>query len=331
MKTPIFDELSPGYKLLFLFSFCLVGLIIFGTLSIQLASMVFDVDLANQKLSNVGPEKFSDYRHAHQLSTALNQLGVFALAALSFFQLTERESIRFSKVHVGITPFLGPVFALLGISAIFASFALNFWNLEIIEALGLRDQADQANKHYHTIQSIIMSGGQSSLLINILVIGILPGICEELFYRGGVLQYLLQLTNSKKLDKDGFGNLIDEDATNQETSEETTYVYHKKWLAIIISALMFAVMHMEWDGFLTRFAMGVLLGWVFVGTGSLLASMIVHAAYNTSGVILLYWQQNNPSSIPDWIEKTPAIGIAITGVIIFFLRKQFTYSRLSEE
>ncbi len=291
--------------------------------------MIFDVDLANQELSKVSPAKFADYRHAHQLSTALNQMGVFALAALSFFQLTERKSIRFSRAHVKIKPYLGPVFLVLGFSAIFASFALNTLNLEIIEALGLQAEAASANKNYHTIQSIIMSGGEMSLVINILVIGILPGICEELFYRAGVLQYLLQLTNSKTLHQDGYGPLDEENSIDQEIVEEENPRYEKTWLAIIVSALMFAIMHMEWDGFLTRFAMGVLLGWVFVGTGSLIASMIVHAAYNTCGVILLYIEQNG--TLPEWINKTPAIGIAITGVIIFILRKQFAYSRLSEE
>jgi len=56
--------------------------------------------------------------------------------------------------------------------------------------------------------------------------------------------------------------------------------------AIAVSAAMFATIHLSPVAFLHTGALGVLLGWLVVRTGSLWPSILVHAAWNSAMVLL---------------------------------------------
>lgn len=62
--------------------------------------------------------------------------------------------------------------------------------------------------------------------------------------------------------------------------------YIKPWQAIVISAFLFAVIHGNLAQGVTAFILGILLGWVYYRTGSLLMSMMIHFIVNTSSTIM---------------------------------------------
>jgi membrane protease YdiL (CAAX protease family) len=55
--------------------------------------------------------------------------------------------------------------------------------------------------------------------------------------------------------------------------------------AIVISALLFAAIHGRIERMPDTFISGVIYGWIFVRTGSLLPSMLVHFLHNTGCVL----------------------------------------------
>jgi membrane protease YdiL (CAAX protease family) len=59
------------------------------------------------------------------------------------------------------------------------------------------------------------------------------------------------------------------------------------WPVIIITAALFAVIHVQYDWFLIGqvFAFGVLFGWTRWATGSTILTMILHAVVNLEGMI----------------------------------------------
>ncbi len=95
------------------------------------------------------------------------------------------------------------------------------------------------------------------LLANLVVVALLPAVCEEVFFRAGI-QNLLQ-----------------------------------RWLrnphaAIWLAAIVFSLGHGELFAFMPRFVLGVLLGYLYVYSGSILPNMLAHFV-NNALVVVLYW------------------------------------------
>ncbi len=89
----------------------------------------------------------------------------------------------------------------------------------------------------------------------ILLIGFLPGIVEELIYRG----ILYSMFRNRSM-----------------------------VAGVAVSALCFGLMHMNLNQIAYAVFMGVLFALVVEATGSLFSSMLMHAAFNIFNVVLLY-------------------------------------------
>ena len=102
------------------------------------------------------------------------------------------------------------------------------------------------------------------LLANLLVVALVPAVCEEVFFRAGI-QNLLQ----RWISADG----------------------RKPWgvhVAIWLTAIIFSLGHGEIFAFMPRLVMGVVLGYLYVFGGSLLPNMLAHFV-NNALVVVLYW------------------------------------------
>lgn len=119
---------------------------------------------------------------------------------------------------------------------------------------------DSENAAQAMVQQIMGGSTVWDLIAAILIVGVLTGIAEELFFRGA-LQRLLQ---SK------FGN---------------------KHLAIWSAAFIFSAVHLQFFGFFPRLLMGAYFGYLVVWSGSLRLSMFAHAL-NNSLVVLNFWLIN---------------------------------------
>ncbi len=94
-------------------------------------------------------------------------------------------------------------------------------------------------------------------LLSLLCVALVPAICEELFFRAGV-QNLLQRW---------FKNVH---------------------VAVLVTAALFSLAHGEVFAFLPRFLLGALLGYLYVGGGSLVVNVLVHFV-NNAIVVILFW------------------------------------------
>lgn len=119
---------------------------------------------------------------------------------------------------------------------------------------------DSENAAQAMVQQIMGGSTVWDLIAAILIVGVLTGIAEELFFRGA-LQRLLQ---SK------FGN---------------------KHLAIWSAAFIFSAVHLQFFGFFPRLLMGAYFGYLVVWSGSLRLSIFAHAL-NNSLVVLNFWLLN---------------------------------------
>jgi hypothetical protein len=86
--------------------------------------------------------------------------------------------------------------------------------------------------------------------------------------------------------------------------------------AIVLSALFFAVIHMNpWQA-LNAFIIGVIMGYVYYKTGSLILTMIIHFVNNGTAVVLS--QFSSLEEVDFWIDIMPLgayIVVSVVGVI----------------
>ena len=286
----IFQDLSPGFKVFFLMVFAMVSGMMFDLLGSSIVNAVYGINAADIDLTKITKEEFKSYREAMQIMSLLHQIGMYLLPPLTFFQMAEKTGVKFIKYEKVNSPKTLGLIVLLGVSTLFGGLYIQALNLEIVSWFdSLQSAVDQINEGYHTAQAVVLSGGTVPMLINIALIGILVPMCEEFFFRGAMQQYIVQMSR-------------------------------KVWSGILLTSVVFAILHMEFDGFLVRFSMAVLLGFVFHYSGSIWASVILHASYNTTGVILEYMDVNGQLDGQDWLIKImPAIGMLIAGIVIYLL------------
>ncbi|MCB9071125.1 MAG: CPBP family intramembrane metalloprotease [Prevotellaceae bacterium] len=96
----------------------------------------------------------------------------------------------------------------------------------------------------------------SSLALNLLVMAVMPAFGEELFFRG-----ILQTVLGEKLNRH---------------------------LSVWITAFIFSAIHLQFYGFLPRLLLGAVLGYLFLYSGSIWASIVAHFINNALAVILFF-------------------------------------------
>jgi membrane protease YdiL (CAAX protease family) len=138
--------------------------------------------------------------------------------------------------------------------------------------------------------------------INVIVVAILPGFCEELLFRGVVQPIFV----------DWFG---------------------KKHVAVWASAFIFSFIHFQFYGFLPRLLLGAMLGYLVLYSGSLWSCIIAHTFNNTLVVILSYLQYNHLVNIEiDSVGFGKTTGIGVLSILITILLFRFlVYNKLEKE
>lgn len=122
-----------------------------------------------------------------------------------------------------------------------------------------KDIVDQTNQQLEGLMSI--PGGY-------MVIALLPPVVEELVFRGAVLRSLLE------------------------------WKPEKKWAMIALSALFFSLAHLNPAQMPHAFLIGLLLGWMYTRTGSIVPGVAYHWANNTAAYVMFHLY-HNPESLQD--------------------------------
>jgi hypothetical protein len=191
----------------------------------------------------------------------VSQFGIFLVPIFIFAFLDGRNISRYLSINIK-PAFKTLIFAALAIIA--AVPLINYLGelnqqMKLPESMAgiehwMKNSEDKAAKLTETFLNIKSSGG---FLINLIMIGIIPAIGEEFMFRG-VLQKLFH---------------------------QWTKNIH---FAVIFSAFLFSAMHMQFYGFIPRFLMGVMMGYLFVWSGSLWVPVLVHFINNTIAVLMSY-------------------------------------------
>jgi uncharacterized protein len=260
MKDPILGHLSPSAKLIFVFLLVIVCFAILSMIGILMAFPLFHINL----LKDISV--FTDYQNPGSVPILkylqiIQSISLFILPALFagfFFGGNSGSYLGLNKIST-FRIFLATVLIM------FVSLPMISWATSLNEMIKLPDflkgiedwikeTEEKASELTESFLNVNTAGG---LLINILMIAIIPAIGEELFFRG-LLQRLL------------------------------SELFRNIHLAIFITAVLFAAIHLQFYGFLPRMLLGVLFGYLFYWTGSVWIPIFAHFLNNGSAVIISF-------------------------------------------
>jgi MFS family permease len=161
----------------------------------------------------------------------------------------------------------------------------------------IQTQEDQANK---IIGYMLKNRAPKELILNLIFIALMAGIGEELFFRGVLQRMFIRW-------------------------------FRNPWVGILLTAVLFSAIHMQFLGFIPRFLMGVLLGAIYWYSGSMWVTIAAHFVYDAFIIIMVYFQPRltdpNAEMIdPGNIAVTALVSAALVAVLLWQMRKNSTTS-----
>ncbi|MCD9016084.1 CPBP family intramembrane glutamic endopeptidase [Parachryseolinea silvisoli] len=183
------------------------------------------------------------------------------------------------------------VFVFTGVNSIFIEWNQNIKFPDGIEQ-PLKDLEEMLRKQTEFLTKFDSIG---QLILAVVVVSILPGIGEELVFRG-IIQ--------------------------REFYRATRNIHVSIW----VSAAIFSAIHIQFYGFVPRMLLGALFGYLYYWSGSLTMSMLAHLFNNGMMVVALYFYQQGALDIDvESTEAAPwpivAISTAATGLLGFLFWK----------
>lgn len=280
---------------IYLLAFVAAGTL-FGFLVGYLLSIIFFGPDTVRELSFVLP-KDSEKIAALKLMQCFNHAGMFLLPSLFWLILIRGKYFYRDLNNLTTNGYKIIWITLISILISYTTLPLiSFmysWNQEFIEEilsgrfqdwlLGLESNSDRLLVAFSTDTSF---GG---FVVNLIMMAFLPAIGEELLFRGIIQR---ELTNS----------------------------IHKPYLAIVLTSLLFSTVHFEFAGFIPRFLLSFILGFLFMKSGSLAFPILTHFLNNASVVVASYINQTPIGGDP--IKSTSygeSLSLLILSVVVSIL------------
>ena len=108
--------------------------------------------------------------------------------------------------------------------------------------------------------------------------------------------------------------------------------YRNPWWGIVVSALLFALVHLNFIQGVTALILGLLLGWVYYRTRNLWLCIFIHALNNTISTVLDFiFGDINPYVASTWPLPVCLLIFAAGAAVIFFGTRRFAQSIIGNE
>ena len=241
------------------------GFVVGGGLSFVMWKAMTGQSIAQMQESMMDPSFVNEVR---VIQTLLAAFIFFIPAFITAFLLHKRPFIYLGLGRKNSLPTIG-----IGMALMAATIVLSGAWASLTE---MRPVSESMRVYFKGLEDTYMKQvlvlsqmtGIPDLLISILVMGLAPAIFEEVFFRGGLQQMMMKATG-------------------------------KVWFSIIFTSLLFSAIHFSYYGFLSRAAMGIVLGLLFARTGNLWVPILAHFLNNTIGVIQVYILRVQGKNIED--------------------------------
>ncbi len=265
------------------------GFVIGGGLTIFLWGAMTGQDTAQMQQSMANPAYVSEVRIVQTLLSVC----IFLLPAV----ITSRLMSRQPMAYLGLS--VPPSWKVSGLAILImlVSIVLGGSLATLNEMIPLTDTMkiyfrEMEDSYMRQVDVMSQMKGPGDLIIVLLVMAVAPAIVEECFFRGG------------------FQNMM------YRSTQQT-------WVSIIVTALLFSAIHFSFYGFLTRTALGIILGLIYAYGRNLWMPILAHFVNNAIGVGQLYYLRMKGESIASGMEDKYPLWwgvLALAGLYFLFGR-----------
>lgn len=212
-------------------------------------------------LLTMTPDQMMNSANSMRLAMAIQTIFLFVVPALFFAYLCQEVPKDYLKIETSTN------YTLLSFAILFIMVAqplinsISYYNQQLIlpESMASLEQWMRATEDSALKSLNILFADKTifGLIFNLLVLAIVAGLGEELFFRGCIQQIM------KK-------------------------IFVNRHAAIWITAIIFSAVHFQFYGFIPRVLLGALLGYLFMWSGNIWIPVIIHTLHNAINVVLTY-------------------------------------------
>lgn len=244
-------RLSPGAQLAFLVLLFVAAFFVFSIATTAFLAVTTHMDLSALQNSMEDHPNLAGYMKLAQFGYTII---VFLLPPVVLSLLVETRPMA----ALGLTGRINGRQLAWAVVALVVIIPLVGWTAEWNETWNVPAAFREMDKQAAALTKLFLAGHSIwDLLVNIVLIAVVPAIGEELFFRAGVQRLLAK-------------------------------VMGRQWLAVLVTSIVFSLVHGEILGFVPRVVLGGLLGAIFAITGRLWLSIIIHMVNNGVQVVAFY-------------------------------------------
>ena len=281
--------MRPAEKFLFAVVILFILGLAFQYLGAFLAAWIYGFSI----IDILSLQDFDDpsYVAASKLIQIVGSIGTFIVPAFLFSYLFAGDLYSYYSFRrpVGTVPLLFTVLMMVSVIPFINYVAELNMRMELpIEALDriLRTLEGEAEKMMVAFTATKSLWG---LLVNLLMIGVIAAVGEELIFRGVLQRLMIGMVRNVHL-------------------------------AIVITAILFSAFHFQFFSFLPRFVLGLVMGYLMYYGRSIWYPIVAHFVNNAMGVIYYYF--SSKGSADDMLEEigtSTLIPVAAVISLVLFL------------
>lgn len=288
-KHALLAGLRPAEKFLFSIIILFILGLAFQFLGAFLAAWIYGFSVS--EVLSLGTYEDARFVAASKLIQILGSVGTFIIPAFLFSYLFEGDPFSYYRFRNPVTMLPLLLVVLMMVSVIPFINYLAEVNMKVefpIRALDqlLRRLESTAEEMMVAFTAAKNIGG---LLVNLLMIGVIAALGEELIFRG-LLQKLL------------------------------TQMIRNAHLAIVVTAVLFSAFHFQFFSFLPRVILGLILGYLMYYGKSIWYPILAHFVNNAMGVIYYYfYSRGSTDDMLEEIGTSTLIPVAAIVSLVLFL------------
>lgn len=284
----LFDMRPPMRMALFL-GLTGIGMILGALISFSIVTDILHIPFSEMQKVIMQPE----YASMAQFANALASIIAFGLPSIVLAILVKGNWMA----NMGFLPMKSyqsaGIVILIALIGLVLSGALGSLTEKIPIPSDFKNWAEGLEAQYKkAMLSMTHMSSLKDLAFALLAVAIIPSIIEEVYFRGTLQKIVLDLTG-------------------------------KPYAAIILTAIFFSAIHFSFYGFLSRMALGMVLGYVYHYSKTIWLPVLLHFLNNGIAVVILYSIRHNPANVEKMMDDNLPIYwgvLALAG--IYYLLKQ---------
>lgn len=288
MKEVLY-QMPVWAKILLSLFVAVVSFAVFVTLGVGLAYVFFPADIiTSEALSNV---ERTDNTAILKYAQAVQSVGLFVVSPLAIAWLfsPKPQQFLFTNKSGKLLSYLFALLLILSLQPVISYLAVYNAQISLPDFLAQQEKlAELLTLKFLNTQSPL------GLIANLIALALIPSVGEELVFRGLIQGGLSRYLNAH--------------------------------VAILITAIIFSAIHMQFSGFFPRMLMGMVLGYLFWWSQSVWLPIFAHFVNNATAIVSYYFGGGKIDSFSQQLESaSPSATVFVWFVLLTAMFMQLIY------